>query len=417
MDREDALSTFVTLTGANGQVAGHLLDSFGGDLDSAINFYLESGGVGYGGPPVPASPPDYVEEPDVIEEEPGPVAARSRSRPLPAAARPRSSPIEILDDDDDDIQVLATSLGRRRSSRAEEVVEEDRMHPVGSVEDDLGVGSQGRRVRRNRRRVVGEMDRDLELLGQRFGVMAEFQPAPTMQQQQLQQQQQPGPGQDPAAFGGDGEVPELPADVNLEEQRMLMAAIQGGGYEGEIPDFAHDPRYQPRIMSPGAQAREDLRQEQDAAYYESLRADREKQEAAERAQREVEEAARLEAEAAEAEERRQREEAERLEHELRSKAASLPPEPAADDADAVNLAIRLPAGGRYSRRFRRADKLQSVFDFVDVQSGAGGGDILPGSYSLATSYPRRVLEDGAAEQSLAEAGLSAKQEALFLEMK
>lgn len=71
--------------------------------------------------------------------------------------------------------------------------------------------------------------------GQRFGVMAEFQPAPTMQQQQLQQQQQPGPGQDPAAFGGDGEVPELPADVNLEEQRMLMAAIQGGGYEGEIP--------------------------------------------------------------------------------------------------------------------------------------------------------------------------------------
>lgn len=50
---------------------------------------------------------------------------------------------------------------------------------------------------------------------------------------------------------------------------------------------------------------------QDAAYYESLRADREKQEAAERAQREVEEAARLEAEAAEAEERRQREEAER----------------------------------------------------------------------------------------------------------
>lgn len=95
MDREDALSTFVTLTGANGQVAGHLLDSFGGDLDSAINFYLESGGVGYGGPPVPASPPDYVEEPDVIEEEPGPVAARSRSRPLPAAARPRSSPIEV----------------------------------------------------------------------------------------------------------------------------------------------------------------------------------------------------------------------------------------------------------------------------------------------------------------------------------
>lgn len=41
------------------------------------------------------------------------------------------------------------------------------MHRVGSVEEDLAVGSlQGRRVRRNRRRVAGEVDRDLELLGE-----------------------------------------------------------------------------------------------------------------------------------------------------------------------------------------------------------------------------------------------------------
>lgn len=172
----------------------------------------------------------------------------------------------------------------------------------------------------------------------------------------------------------------------------------------------------------------------------------------------------------------------RLERELHSKQACLPAEPPADDPDAINLAVRLPAGGRYSRRFRRSDTLQvggwaplppialwppvssavgarlarqacqravacrppflarcqairassllfptaldalnaqrplqAVFDFVDVQSG--GGDILPGSYHLATSFPRRVLEDGAAGQSLADAGLTARQEALFLELK
>ena len=50
---------------------------------------------------------------------------------------------------------------------------------------------------------------------------------------------------------------------------------------------------------------------QDAAYYESLRADREKAEAAERERREAEQAAAAAAAAAEAEERRQREETER----------------------------------------------------------------------------------------------------------
>ena len=104
----------------------------------------------------------------------------------------------------------------------------------------------------------------------------------------------------------------------------------------------------------------------------------------------------------------------RLECELSSKAAALPPEPPATDSEAVSVAIRLPAGGRYSRRFLRTDTLQAVFDFVDVQSG---GNVLSGTYSLATSYPRRVLRDGAAGQTLAEAGLTAKQEALFLEPK
>ena len=61
--------------------------------------------------------------------------------------------------------------------------------------------------------------------------MAEFQPALMAHRQQPQQQ--PGPA--PSAGAGLSAVPDLPADVDLEEQRMLMAAIQGGGYQGELP--------------------------------------------------------------------------------------------------------------------------------------------------------------------------------------
>lgn len=133
--------------------------------------------------------------------------------------------------------------------------------------------------------------------GQRFGVMDEFQPAPTAQQQQHG-------GGSLNGGGGGGGVPVLPDDVDVEEQRMLMAAIQGGGYDGHIPgarpglparracraraavpcsrgsllscntrrcphggllhhaDFSTDPRYQPRELSPGAHARQILREEQ-----------------------------------------------------------------------------------------------------------------------------------------------------------
>lgn len=207
---------------------------------------------------------------------------------------------------------------------------------------------------------------------------------------------------------------------------------------------------------------------QDAAYYESLRADREKAEEAERQRAEAAAAAAAASAAAEAEAAAAAAAAADLQAQLGAKAAGLPAEPAADEAGAVNLLVRLPAGGRMSRRFRQADPLQvwwcaggvgggaverewrgrsellppaaaaflrcslrtplpccspspplptqAVFDFVDVQSGAEG-ETRPGSYHLATSYPRRVLEDGAGAQTLADVGLTARQEALFLEPK
>jgi len=219
-----------------------------------------------------------------------------------------------------------------------------------------------------------------------------------------------------------GEGVELPDDVDLEEQRMLMAALTGEAYVGRIPDFDSDPRYRPRALSPGAAQREQLRLEQDAAYHESLAADRRKAEAAEaeaRAAADAEAAARGEAER----QRCAREdaaaaaaaEAEAAASRLRAKTAALPPEPEAGAADAVMVVVRMPGGGRLSRRFRQGDSLESLFNFVD---GAGqGGEVPPGRYNLVSQYPRRVFADVGSRKTLAEADLAQKQEALFIEMK
>lgn len=66
--------------------------------------------------------------------------------------------------------------------------------------------------------------------------MDEYRPAPAAAHRQQQQRQGPGRGR-PSSGSGDDDVdlPLLPDDVDLEEQRMLMAAIQGGGYEGQLP--------------------------------------------------------------------------------------------------------------------------------------------------------------------------------------
>ena len=89
----------------------------------------------------------------------------------------------------------------------------------------------------------------------------------------------------------------------------------------------------------------------------------------------------------------------------------------------------MPDGSRHSRRFLQSDALQSLFDYVDIyraqqaqqQAGAepGGAGAAaaapPGRYSLVSSYPRRVLEEGQGG-SLAEVGITADS-ALFLEPK
>lgn len=66
---------------------------------------------------------------------------------------------------------------------------------------------------------------------------------------------------------------DLPEGINLEEARMLEAAMLGIPYEGRIPDFSAAPAAA-TPLSPGTLEQHAIRREQDQAYEESLALDR-----------------------------------------------------------------------------------------------------------------------------------------------
>jgi len=209
-----------------------------------------------------------------------------------------------------------------------------------------------------------------------------------------------------------------------DEALMLEAAMFGGIPEGapypfSFPARGRSTRY-PQVArppSPSLTAQRLLREQQDDEYLAALQADREKElKAAQEAElRRVEEAAAreaaLERQKKEEEEKlkKQREE-EELESELEAKQASLPKEPLQNDEGAVTVVVRMPDGSRRGRRFLKSDKLQYLFDFIDI-----GRTFKPGTYRLVRSYPRRAFTEGESQMSLSDLGLTSKQEALFLE--
>lgn len=211
------------------------------------------------------------------------------------------------------------------------------------------------------------------------------------------------------------------SSVEHDEAVMLEAAMFGGIPEGSGYRHAYAPHEfmqnrgfnpQPtplayRPPSPSLEAQRLIREQQDDEYLASLQADREKELKA------IEEA-----EAAREEERRRAEESQRklqeeqeLETQLAVKEASLPPEPSSADDNAVTLLVKMPDGSRRGRRFLRSDKLQSLFDFIDI-----GRLVKPSSYRLVRPYPRRAFGVGESAVTLDELGLTNKQEALFLEL-
>ncbi|KAI3713384.1 hypothetical protein L1987_71961 [Smallanthus sonchifolius] len=196
-----------------------------------------------------------------------------------------------------------------------------------------------------------------------------------------------------------------------DEAVMLEAAMFGGvpegaGYSGPYTRSRYmrngfgRTKSAPRSPSPTLTAQRLIREQQNDEYLASLQADREKEL--------LEQAAR---EAAMEEEQRKLEQEQEIERQLAAKETSLPQEPASDDDNAITLLVRMPDGGRRGRRFMKTDKLQHLFDFIDV-----GRVVKPSTYRLVRPYPRRAFSDGESDLILNELGLTGKQEALFLEL-
>ncbi|CAD6218462.1 unnamed protein product [Miscanthus lutarioriparius] len=209
-----------------------------------------------------------------------------------------------------------------------------------------------------------------------------------------------------------------------DEAVMLEAAMFGGVPEGptypfSMPSHRSSTYYPPIAHSPSPALTEQrlLREQQDDEYLASLQADQEKELKAlqEAEQRRLEETAAreaaLEKQKQEEEERRKKQlEEEELESSLASKQASLPLEPPPDAEGAVTVVVRMPDGSRQGRRFLKTDKLQFLFDFLDI-----GRTCKPGTYRLVRTYPRRTFTSNEGDVSFSDLGLTSKQEALFLE--
>ncbi|ESQ38310.1 hypothetical protein EUTSA_v10028549mg [Eutrema salsugineum] len=206
-----------------------------------------------------------------------------------------------------------------------------------------------------------------------------------------------------------------------DEAVMLEAAMFGGipetGYN-HVPFLPPQQRAPPRPPSPSLTAQRLIREQQDDEYLASLQADRDKElksiRDAEARQLEEETARKafLEEEKKKEEEaQRKLEEEQELERQLVAKEASLPKEPQGDEENAITLLVRMPDGTRRGRRFLKSDKLQSLFDFIDIARV-----VKPKTYRLVRPYPRHAFGDGESESTLNDVGLSSKQEALFLEL-
>lgn len=158
-----------------------------------------------------------------------------------------------------------------------------------------------------------------------------------------------------------------------------------------------------------------LREEQEAAFAESLARDaaREREVEAKRAQEEAEcarvaEEERLATEAKQREEEAERARQEEIESRRVEKTKRLREEPEEGAEGVSKLAIRLPDGSRAERRFRGSDPISDVYDFVDTLEGLDEV-----RYSLITNFPRRTFGRGE-KVSLADCGVHPNG-ALFVE--
>jgi len=338
--RSQAIGEFVNITQSDPSIAKHILEAHDWNIENAISYFLETGGVietiddaciDAGG----------ADEHVAVQQRP---SRQGRSRPIIVHDDDDVVCVDDDDDEDEDIRALASFRTRRTNQHVDYNEDTDEEEDYLDVHDEA-YGEEEERFKYGRRSRRGNRRR-------------------------LRRVQDVCPQPDETQVPVD--VLNMP-DVNIEEQKMLMAALTGEVYDGEIPDFsdaAVQAAYVPRPLSPGAIQRQILREEQDLALQESLERDREKERQRDLmhiGQMEREESAKREQEA--------------LEKRLEEKKRRLPIEPSPDDAETFMLVIRMPNGSRLKRRFSFKDSLQSAFDFIDVTDEA---ELVPGTYQLVS---------------------------------
>ena len=207
---------------------------------------------------------------------------------------------------------------------------------------------------------------------------------------------------------------------SVDGRASLVMACEGTTSAHDLTDLlerASDAHAAPLAAARAARAENELarslRDEQDAAFRESLEADARREAAAAAAAEEASRLAEAEAraaaekaaaEAAAAEALRAREALvarRRLE-----KSQSMKTEPAADAAGVCKVAVKLPGGARRERRFLETDTLRDVFDFVDALDGDDAAAVGV-KYSLVSNFPRRVFgRERDAATTLGDGGLA-----------
>jgi UBA-like domain len=112
MAEADKLSTFQSVCGTDEETATHVLESFGGDLDRAVNFFMENGEQG--------------------------VATLQSFRPSePQLAAAPSPPIDLEEDDDAPIVVPSQSPDQQQVDR-DEAAEQHRRNQ-GYLEEEAAL--------------------------------------------------------------------------------------------------------------------------------------------------------------------------------------------------------------------------------------------------------------------------------------
>eukprot|EP01041_Mallomonas_annulata_P007510 gene7510-15368_t len=177
------------------------------------------------------------------------------------------------------------------------------------------------------------------------------------------------------------------------EERLLIERLQN-----TITAFGSEINRMRQEVSMREQSTQ-LREEQDREYREAMEADRK---ARERKQQEIDLQTQRE------EEERQREELEnalRLSQQLARETvvtrarAALTEEPAANDALAAMIRFQLPQGTKIARRFRNAETIQMVYDYLTVYFDDNKMEIK--NFVVSTNYPKRQMDDMSMNMELA----------------